>query len=252
MSRKPYIVGNWKMNQTAAEARETIAALKEKVADIDAVDIGICPTYTSLAAAVEAAAGSNIAIGAQNVHWEESGAFTSQISAAMLKELGIDYSIVGHSECRALFGDTDETVNKRVKTAITAGMSVIMCCGEVLEQRKSGETNNVVARQVKAGLDGLDAEAMAAVTVAYEPVWAIGTGETATPEQAQEVHALIRQLLKDMFDDSVAAATRIQYGGSVKPGNVADLMSREDIDGALVGGASLKPDVFAELIRNAC
>ena len=252
MSRKPYIVGNWKMNQTAAEARETITALKEKVAGIDAVDMGICPTYTSLAAAVEAAAGSNIAIGAQNVHWEESGAFTSQISTAMLKEIGIDYSIVGHSECRALFGDTDETVNKRVKTAINAGMTVIMCCGEVLEQRKSGETNNVVARQVKAGLDGLDAEAMAAVTVAYEPVWAIGTGETATPEQAQEVHALIRQLLKDMFDDSVAAATRIQYGGSVKPGNVADLMSREDIDGALVGGASLKPDVFAELIQNAC
>ncbi len=252
MARKLYIVGNWKMNHTAAVARDTIAALAAKVADVDAVDIGICPTYTSLAAAAEAAAGSNVAIGAQNVHWEAKGAFTSQISAAMLNEIPVGYSIVGHSECRQYFGDTNETVNKRVHAGLDAGLAIIMCCGEVLEQRQAGETNAVVAAQVKAGLNGVTAEQLANVTIAYEPVWAIGTGETATPEQAQEVHAMIRSLLTELYGADVAQTVRIQYGGSVKAANVAELMAKEDIDGALVGGASLTADDFSALVHNAC
>ncbi|RMD74951.1 MAG: triose-phosphate isomerase [Lentisphaerae bacterium] len=252
MSRKLFIAGNWKMNHNRAETKAMLAAFCPAVKDVvGKLDIAVCPTFTSLDAAREVLAGTGIQLGAQNVHWAESGAFTGEIAASMLKEVPVDFAIIGHSERRQYFGETDATVNQRLKACLNAGLAAIVCVGETLDERKAGQVESVVSRQVREGLAGIDAASMARVTIAYEPVWAIGTGETATPQQAQEVHALIRKLLAELFGQEVADQIRIQYGGSVKPDNVQELMAQPDIDGALVGGASLKADSFSSLIHNA-
>ncbi len=251
MSRKVIIAGNWKMNKTASEGKALVEALKPLVADIDNVEIGVAPPFTSLSAVVEAAKGSNIKVGAQNIHWAESGAFTGEISAAMLKETGVDFVITGHSERRQYFGETDETVNKRTKAALAAGLDVIVCIGELLEEREGNKTEAVLETQLKGGLADLTAADMAKVVVAYEPVWAIGTGKTATPEMAQDTQAFCRKVLIEMFGTDVAETVRIQYGGSMKAENSAELVAQQDIDGGLIGGASLKADTFAALIKNA-
>mgnify|MGYP006286155521 CR=1 FL=1 len=250
MARKICIAGNWKMNKTVAEARELLQGLKAKVGDVDSVEIVVCPTFLALSAAVEELKGSTIGVGAQNVHWEESGAYTGELSAEMLCEVPVEYVIIGHSERRQYFGETDETVNKRLQAALQASLIPMVCVGETLDQRESNQTEDVVGRQVQKGFEGISVADMEKVIVAYEPVWAIGTGKTATPEQAQDMHAFIRGKLRDQFGD-VADRIRIQYGGSVKPGNAAELLGQEDIDGALVGGASLKADDFAGIIEAA-
>ncbi len=251
MSRKVIIAGNWKMNQTAKEAKTLVNELKPLVAGIDKCDIVVCPPFTSIAAAVEAAAGSNVKVGAQNVHWAESGAFTGEISAAMLKELGVEYVILGHSERRQYFGETDSTVNQRLKAALAAGLKPIVCVGELLEERESGKTEKVLDTQLNGGLEGIPAEAMPGIVIAYEPVWAIGTGKTATPELAEETHAFIRVRLNDMFGKEIGEKVRIQYGGSMKADNATALVAQCNIDGGLIGGASLKAGSFADLIKNA-
>lgn len=251
MSRKIVIAGNWKMNKTASEGASLVAALKPLVADIEMAEVVVCPPFTTLRAVVEAAAGSNIQVGAQNIHWAESGAFTGEISAAMLRETGVQWVIVGHSERRQYFGETDDTVNKRLKAALAAGLKVMVCVGESLDEREGGLTESILSTQINHGLAGVSAAAMADVVIAYEPVWAIGTGKTATPEMAQETHSHIRGLLTAIFGADTAAAVRIQYGGSMKPENAAELVAQEDIDGGLIGGASLKADSFAALIKNA-
>jgi triosephosphate isomerase len=251
MVRKTIIAGNWKMNKTASEGRRLVEALKPEVAGIDGVEIVVCPTFTSIVAVVEAASGLNIKVGAQNVHWAESGAFTGEISATMLKEAGVEYVIIGHSERRQYFGETDETVNKRLKAALEAGLKPIVCIGEMLEDREAGRTEKVLFSQLEGGLAGISAQRMADVVLAYEPVWAIGTGKTATPEMAEETHACIRTRLKEMFSEDTAGKVRIQYGGSMKSANSAELVARENIDGGLIGGASLKAEDFAALIKNA-
>ncbi len=251
MSRKVIIAGNWKMNQTAKEAKTLVNELKPLVAGIDKCDIVVCPPFTSIAAAVEAAAGSNVKVGAQNVHWAESGAFTGEISAAMLKELGVEYVILGHSERRQYFGETDATVNQRLKAALAAGLKPIVCVGELLEERESGKTEKVLDTQLNGGLEGIPAAAMPGIVIAYEPVWAIGTGKTATPELAEETHAFIRVRLNDMFGKEIGEQVRIQYGGSMKADNATALVAQRNIDGGLIGGASLKAGSFADLIKNA-
>ena len=251
-TRKTIIAGNWKMNKTAAEAKSFIEEFKPLVADIDSVEIVLCPVFTALTSAVEAAAGSNVKIGSQNIHWAANGAYTGEISAAMLKETGIDYVIIGHSERRQYFGETDETVNQRLNAALEAGLIPMVCIGELLEEREGGQTETVLGTQLKGGLAGISKEAMADIVVAYEPVWAIGTGKTATPEMAEETHAYIRKVLTEMFDADTADKVRIQYGGSMKGANSAELIAQPDIDGGLVGGAALEPASFAELITNAC
>ena len=252
MARKVVIAGNWKMNKTGAEGKAFVQEFIPKVAGIDSVEIVVCPAFTALDAVVRAAAGTNVKVGAQNVHWAESGAFTGEISAAMLKETGVEYVIIGHSERRQYFGETDETVNKRLKAALNAGLIPMVCIGELLEEREGGKTEEVIDTQVRGGFAGISAEAMEKIIVAYEPVWAIGTGKTATPEMAEETHAYVRSVLADMFGSETAGKVRIQYGGSMKGSNAAELVAQEDIDGGLVGGASLEPDAFAELIKNAC
>ncbi|MDT8390693.1 MAG: triose-phosphate isomerase [Lentisphaeria bacterium] len=244
------IAGNWKMNKTAAEAKAMINELTSMVADINDTDIVLCPTFTALTAAVDAAAGTHIAIGAQNVHWAENGAFTGEISADMLKEAGVEYVIIGHSERRQYFGETDETVNRRLNAALAAGLKPIVCVGESLEDREGNKTEDVVGTQVTGSLAGLTDEQMEGVIVAYEPVWAIGTGKVATPQQAQDTHAFIRGKLAELFSEDTAAKVRIQYGGSVKASNAAELLGQEDIDGALVGGASLTAADFAGILTN--
>ena len=250
MERRLIIAGNWKMNHTSDVAVKIINEFKAKVADITTVDMVICPTFTSLAAAANAVKGSRISIGAQNVHWKSNGAFTGEISAEMLKDIPVEYVIIGHSERRQYFGETDQTVSWRLRAALDAGLLPIVCVGETLEQRRSGHTENVVADQVRTGLAGLSDEEMQKTILAYEPIWAIGTGVTATPEQAQEVHQFVRGIVNDQFNAACARKVRIQYGGSVKVENVKLLMSKADVDGALVGGASLKADEFSDLIRN--
>jgi triosephosphate isomerase len=220
-------------------------------AGYDLADVAFCPAFVSIPAVREVIAGSPIRLGGQNLYWEASGAFTGEISADMLTGAGCDLVIVGHSERRQYFGETDETVNKRLKAALAGQLDVICCVGETLEERESGKTEEVVSRQVKAAFAGLTAGEFASVTTAYEPVWAIGTGKTATPDMAQETHAVIRGLITDVFGAGAAEAHRIQYGGSVKPGNAKDLLSQPDIDGALVGGASLKVDDFVGIIKGA-
>lgn len=249
MARKLFIAGNWKMNTSAAEGVALAAALAESIGAVDAVDVGTAPPFVYLQPVGEALAGTNIALGAQNMFCEDNGAFTGEISAAMLKDVGARFVILGHSERRHVIGETDELINRKVLKALADGLDVILAVGELLEQRENEQTVDVVARQVKIGLEGVGAAEMARVTIAYEPVWAIGTGVTATPAQAQEVHAIIRKLLGDLYDGQVADATRIQYGGSVKPDNAADLLALPDVDGALVGGASLKADAFAGIVN---
>ncbi|MBS1368599.1 MAG: triose-phosphate isomerase [Lentisphaeria bacterium] len=253
MNRKVIIAGNWKMNKTAAEGKALVEALKGLVADVPAekADIVVCPPFTTIAAVAEAIKGSNIKLGAQNIHWAANGAFTGEIAADMLKELGVEYVIIGHSERRQYFGETDETVNKRVKAALAAGFTPIVCVGEMLEDRESGKTEKVLFTQLEGGLAGLGKDEMAKVVIAYEPVWAIGTGRTATPEMAEETHNYIRMTLNDMFGREIGEGVRIQYGGSMKADNAKELVAQRNIDGGLIGGAALVADSFSKLIHNA-
>jgi triosephosphate isomerase len=251
--RKPFVAGNWKMNmnsQTSVELARSIASGSVETAGQN-VTVAVCPPFVYLQAVSKALSSSNIAVGAQDIYFEPAGAFTGEISASMLKDVGCSYCICGHSERRHVLGESDELINKKVTAAIAGGLLPILCVGELIEERQASQTNEVVTRQVKEGLAGLSAEKLQAVTIAYEPVWAIGTGLTATPEQAQEVHDFIRKLLARMYDDKSAAEIRILYGGSVKPGNAAELMNQKDIDGSLVGGASLKADDFLAIIQAA-
>jgi len=251
VARTKFICGNWKMHKTQAEARELVQALAPLLAPLAGkVQVAVAPTFTALAAAQAAMAGTALELAAQDVHWEKQGAFTGEISAAMLADVGCRHGIVGHSERRQLFGETDETVRKKAGALLAAGLRPIVCVGETLAEREASRTMEVVGRQVRAGLAGLPGEALAAVTVAYEPVWAIGTGKTATPQQAQEVHAAIRAILRELCG-GLADGIRIQYGGSVKPDNAAELMALPDVDGALVGGAALKADDFIQIVRGA-
>lgn len=251
MARKTIIAGNWKMNHTAETAAAMITDLKGKVADTNA-EVVLCVPATIIPAAVKAAEGSNVKIGAQNIHWAESGAFTGELSGAMLKETGIEWVITGHSERRQYFGETDATVNQRTIAGLNAGLKVMVCIGETLEEREDAITNAVCEIQLRRGLKGITAEQMEDIVIAYEPVWAIGTGKTATPEMAQETHAACRKVLVEMYGAEVADKVRIQYGGSMKAANSGELCAQADIDGGLVGGASLKADDFAALIANAC
>jgi len=249
--RKLFIAGNWKMNQTLAESFELIAGLKREIGDVTAVDIAVCPTAICLPEVGDSLVDSNIKVGAQNVHWEDSGAFTGEISAALLKSLNVTYVILGHSERRQFFGDTDETVNKKIKSVLKHGLLPIVCVGESLAEREAGKTMAVIKTQCDGSLADLTVEEMEEITIAYEPIWAIGTGKTATAAQAQEVHAFIRGWLKNKFGEETANVVRIQYGGSVKAENTVELLSQPDIDGALVGGASLKVESFSGIVRNA-
>ncbi|MDH4201894.1 MAG: triose-phosphate isomerase [Phycisphaerae bacterium] len=247
--RKPFIAGNWKMNMNAASAVSLASGLVKELEGVDSVDVAVCPPFVYLQAVAAALSASNIALGSQNVYFEENGAFTGEISCDMLKDVCCTYAIIGHSERRHVMGETDELINKKVSAAINGGLLPIFCVGELLAERNAGTTNDVVARQVKKGLEGICDERIQAVTIAYEPVWAIGTGLTATPEQAQEVHAMIRGLLTELYGKDIAQSLRIQYGGSAKPGNTAELMGQPDVDGLLVGGASLKVEDFAAMVK---
>ncbi|MHC5141416.1 MAG: triose-phosphate isomerase [Planctomycetota bacterium] len=247
--RKPFIAGNWKMNTDSVSAVALAAGLAKELSSVDTVDVAVCPPFVYLQSVAAALSASNIALGSQNVYFEEKGAFTGEISCAMLKDTSCAYAIIGHSERRHVLGESDAMINKKISAAISGGLLPIFCVGELLEERQGGTTNEVVAGQIKNGLEGISAESIQAVTVAYEPVWAIGTGLTATPEQAQEVHAMIRGLLADLYGNEIAQTIRIQYGGSAKPGNTAELMSQPDVDGLLVGGASLKVEDFAAMVK---
>ncbi len=249
MSRKLFIAGNWKMNTDAAGAVALAGGLVDAVGAVDAVDLAVCPPAVYLQAVGGALAGSNIGLGAQNVYFEDNGAFTGELSTAMLKDVGCRYAIVGHSERRHVIGETDELINRKVLKALADRLEPILCVGELLAEREAGETDEVVTRQVKMGLEGVSGGDIGRLTLAYEPVWAIGTGVTATPAQAQEIHAMLRGLLAAMYDQAAADGLRIQYGGSVKPDNAAELLGCADIDGALVGGASLKADAFAGIVK---
>jgi len=237
------------MYKVPSEAMDLVSQLKSALAGIQDRDIVVIPPFASLYPCNQILEGSNIALGAQDVYWEDQGAFTGEISPPMLVDCGCKYSVIGHSERRTYFHETDERVNKKIKAVLKHGLTPICCVGESLEQRESGETFRVVEAQVKTDFDGLDRGQMMQVVIAYEPIWAIGTGRTATPEQANEVHAFIRKTLSALYDTSLAEAVRIQYGGSVKPENCDALMSQPDIDGALVGGASLKVESFSRIVR---
>ena len=245
--RTPMIAGNWKMYKTARQAADMIGTLRGLIEGVTGVEVVICPPYTAIPAAIAAADGSAIGIGAQDCYWEKEGAFTGEVAVPMLADLGVRYCIVGHSERRQFFGETDATVDKKVRVVLGAGLTCIACIGETLAEREAGQTFAVLERQVKGGLaPHLGAEQL---VIAYEPVWAIGTGRTATPEQAQEVHAFVRQLVSTLAGPPVAQTIRILYGGSVKPDNIGALMAQRDVDGGLVGGASLDASSFAKLVR---
>ena len=247
--RKPIIAGNWKMNNTMAETEKLVNDLIPMVKDAKA-DVVICVPYTSIAKAVELCKGTNIHVGAENVHWAESGAFTGEISANMLVELGVEYVVIGHSERRQYFGETDKTVNMRVKAALAHGLKPIICVGETLEQREANETKDVVVRQTVEAFKDVDANELKNIVIAYEPVWAIGTGKTATSEQANETIGIIRNAVADIYGDAIAEdVCRIQYGGSMNPGNVKELMAMPEIDGGLIGGASLVAEKFAAVVK---
>ena len=248
--RKPVIAGNWKMNNTPEQTKALIEQMKPLVADADC-DVVLCVPYIDLYAAMEAAAGSNIKIGAENCHWAEKGAFTGEVSAQMLKAAGVPYVIIGHSERRQYFGETDVTVRNRVRAALDAGLKVILCVGEVLSERKLGITSQIVSAQTEIALAGVSEEELANVIIAYEPVWAIGTGETATPEQANEVCAVIRALVADLYSKDAADHFVIQYGGSMNDGNAAELLAQYDVDGGLIGGASLVAEKFSKIVEAA-
>ncbi|MBQ2826339.1 MAG: triose-phosphate isomerase [Clostridia bacterium] len=250
-TRKTVIAGNWKMNMTPSAAAALISELAPKVAGKDECDIVLCVPFVDIDAAIKAAAGTNIKIGAQNVHFKESGAYTGEISAAMLCETGVEYVIIGHSERRQYFGETDETVNLRTKAALAAGLKVILCLGELLEARQSGITEEIVSMQTKLDLAGLTKEDLKNVIIAYEPVWAIGTGLTATPEQADEACGVIRSVVEGLYDKETAEALTIQYGGSMNDSNAKELLAKVNVDGGLIGGASLKADAFAAIVDAA-
>ncbi|MBI3944822.1 MAG: triose-phosphate isomerase [Armatimonadetes bacterium] len=266
MNRLPIVAGNWKMHKSIAEARALVEGLKPRIAGLAGVEVVVCPPYTAIAAVREAAAGSGIALGAQDVFWKEKGAYTSQVAPGMLVDAGCRYVIIGHSENRGRFGvpepemtealcrwfgETDESVNAKTKAALAAGLVPIVCVGETLEDRRAGRTDAVIAAQVERGLAGLSAGQVAGLVVAYEPVWAIGTGETCDTPEADRVCGVIRGVLAAGFGDGAAGSARIQYGGSVKPGNARELFSQPHIDGGLVGGASLESDSFAQIVRAA-
>jgi len=248
-TRTPLIAGNWKMFKTCEAAVDTAKDLVGLVESVNGVDIMIAPPFTALAPVAEAVKGSPVALGAQNLHWEEEGAFTAEISAGMLVSAGCRYVIIGHSERRQYFGETDKTVNKRISAALRHNLIPVFCVGESETQREAGETFSVLDNQVKKGLEGFSLKDLASLVIAYEPVWAIGTGKTATREQAQEVHRFIRSLVESGFGETLAKSIRILYGGSVKPNNVSQLMSMADVDGALVGGASLDAETFSRIVR---
>jgi triosephosphate isomerase len=249
MGRLPLMAGNWKMNKTVEEAVDLAKQLKVAVSGVEGVEVAIAPPFTALHAVKKELQGFLLHLAAQNVFWEEKGAFTGEVSPLMLREIGVEYVIIGHSERRQLFGETDETVNRRIKTVLAQGMKPIFCVGETLKDREEGKTFSVIERQLEGGLKGMGERDVEKMVIAYEPVWAIGTGRTATPQQAQEVHQFIRQKLAKLFSGAIAENVRIQYGGSVTPENVKGLMEQRDIDGALVGGASLKSDTFAKIVR---
>jgi len=247
--RKPVIAGNWKMNKTIDEARSLAIAVKNKTLGLTGgVEVVLCPPFTALAAVADVLKGSEVGLGGQNLYWVEKGAYTGEISASMLVDAGCRYVILGHSERRRYFGETDEDVSKKAAAARAAGLSPFVCVGESLEERESGTMKDVIRKQVLGSLRGTGEEDVLHVVLAYEPLWAIGTGRTATPEQAQEVHAFIRNILIDLYGLEVALRVRIQYGGSVKPENIRALMAQPDIDGALVGGASLDADSFTRIV----
>ncbi len=248
--RKAVIAGNWKMNKTPAEAKELIAAIAPLVKNAGC-EVVACTPYVDLSPALEASEGTNIKIGAENCHWEKSGAYTGEISAEMLTSMGVNIVIIGHSERRQYFGETDVTVQKRVRAALDAGMTVILCVGETLEQREQGITSELVAMQTKIALGGVTEEELKRVIIAYEPVWAIGTGKTATAQQANEVCHLIREVIAGVYGKAAADGITIQYGGSMNAGNAAELLSQPDVDGGLIGGASLKPQDFATIVEAA-
>ena len=247
--RKIIVAGNWKMNKTASEAKAFFEEFKPLVADVKNAEIIIGAPFTALETATRETKGSNIKIAAENMNAKESGAYTGEVSPLMLKDLGVEYVILGHSERREYYHENDEIINEKVKSALAHDLKPILCIGEKLEQREAGTTNDVVKTQIVGGLKDVTAEQMANVVLAYEPVWAIGTGKTATPEQAQEVHAFIRGLLTDLYGKEVAENVTVQYGGSMNDGNAADLIAQTDIDGGLVGGASLIPEKFAVIIK---
>ncbi|MDO5125085.1 MAG: triose-phosphate isomerase [Ruminococcus sp.] len=250
--RKAIIAGNWKMNKTRPEAKELLEAIKPLVANADGkVEVIACVPFTNLETAMAVTEGSNVKIGAENVHFEKSGAFTGEISADMLVELGVEYVVIGHSERRQYFGETDETVNKRTKAALAAGLKPIVCVGELLWERECDITEEVIARQIKLDLYDVSAEDVKKTVIAYEPVWAIGTGKTATADQAEEVCAFIRATLAKIYDEATAEAVTIQYGGSMNAANCAELLSKENVDGGLIGGASLKADDFNTIVQAA-
>jgi triosephosphate isomerase (TIM) len=249
--RKLIVAGNWKMNKTVAEALEFVRELKSELANIKEVDIVVCPPFTALSAVAQAIRGSNIYLGAQNMSEHNAGAYTGEIAAEMLRELAVRYVILGHSERRQYQKESDELISKKAQAAHAASLKPIVCVGETLAEREAGQTEKVLETQVRGSSKGLSKEQMSETIIAYEPVWAIGTGKTATTAQAQEAHAFIRGLLVKPFDETVARRVRIQYGGSVKPSNARELMSQPDVDGALVGGASLEAKSFAEIIKNS-
>ena len=249
--RHPFIAGNWKMFKTVHEAVVYVKEFRSLVKDIEDVEIVVAPTFTAVHACAEAARNSRVGIAAQNLHWEREGAFTGEISGPMIKEAGAEYVIIGHSERRTLFGETDEAVNRKVRAAIAANLIPIACIGETLAEREAGATLSVLDRQIKAGFDGITGDQVGALGIAYEPVWAIGTGRTATAGQAQEAHAHIRQRLRQWFGGAAADECHVIYGGSVKPDNTKELLGQPDVDGALVGGASLDIKSFFEIVTRS-
>lgn len=247
--RTPLIAGNWKLYKTIAEATAFVQSLKPLIQNVQGVEVVVAPVFTALNSVATAAADSRIKVAAQDCYWEEEGAFTGEVAPSLLKEAGCSHVIIGHSERRQYFGETDETVNRKTKAALAAGLTVLLCVGETLAQRESGETFAVLASQLGGGLQGVPSAGLQKTVIAYEPVWAIGTGKTASDQQAQEVHAFLRQLIAKQHSQADADRIRILYGGSVKPENVQGLMAQPDIDGALVGGASLKAESFAAIVR---
>ncbi len=250
MTRNYFVCGNWKMNNTIGEALALVDGVMAQVAGLEGIEIGVAPPSGALHAVGKRLAGSNVKLVAQNVHAEPKGAYTGELSVAMLKDLGCSYSLVGHSERRQYFGETDEGCAKKVAALNAGGLLAIYCIGETLEQRDAGQALEVVTRQLRVGLAEIDAETVAQQTIAYEPVWAIGTGRVATPDQAQEVHEHLRKVLTDKYGETVAQAVRIQYGGSMKPGNAKELLGQADIDGGLIGGAALKAEDFAAICKS--
>jgi triosephosphate isomerase len=250
--RKKIVAANWKMNMTQAESARFVESFLRDVGEINDVDVVILPPFTAIAKVTEALGNAqNVKVGAQNMYWEKNGPFTGEISAALLRDLFVHYVVLGHSERRSLFGETDEIVNRKVRAAHAAALHPIVCIGETLEQRDKGNVEKILSIQLRGSLSDLNPKELQETIIAYEPIWAIGTGRNATPDQAQEAHAFIRHILREMADDTTAERVRIQYGGSVKPENARELMSQPDIDGALVGGASLDPRSFAEIVKAA-